>query len=108
MHLKESGYPYTRILTPVEHLWELQTVQNPPGSGKGVMYVLEGHLVIQNVVKDLLRLDIVFQVSIQKDYLVISVQDPHRWKEVEGHIEQIVARNLDETNKSALSDKSTS
>ena len=89
VHNTKTGY--TKFLE-VEHPFLSQVAV--AGRGRGEAYVIDGHPQIQKVVLELLKLDIVYHIVVGEGYMLISVSKPHRWDEVEGQMQHIVARHL--------------
>jgi hypothetical protein len=76
----------------VSHGLEPQTALT--GDGRGTYTMISGCLQIHKAVLELLKLDIVCAVECAEGYFVITVDTPHRWKEIDGVVVHIVARAL--------------
>lgn len=64
------------------------------GAGRGQYVLCGGHALIHPVVLELLKFDIVCRVICEDGYLLITVSEPHRWGEIEGQLQHVVARAL--------------
>ncbi len=84
---------YSKLLQ-VEHDFPKQAVMHPQGAGVGILEVLDGEPIIHSVVRDICRLDIVWQVFVDENYFIIVVDRPEYWDRVMGEIQHIVARHL--------------
>lgn len=91
MFLHETNVCYTKMLQ-VQHGLEPQSAV--AGNGRGEYTIVGGHPQIHPVVLELLKLDIVHHVAVDDGYFLISVSEPHRWNEVAGKLQHIVARGL--------------
>lgn len=93
MFLHDTNIGYTKMLQ-VKHTLEPQSAV--AGNGRGEYAIVGGHPQIHPVVLELLKLDIVHHVAVDEGYFLISVSEPHRWKEVEGEMQHVVSRGLSE------------
>lgn len=91
MHLHDTNGIYTKLLQ-VQH--DLKPQVAVAGNGRGEYAVVDGYPQIQPLVLELLKLDIVCHVAVDEGYFLISVSAPHRWGEIEGELQHIVARGL--------------
>lgn len=64
------------------------------GRGRGQYVLCGGHALIHPVVLELLKFDIVRRVICEDGYFLITVGAPHRWEEIEGQLQHVVARFL--------------
>lgn len=94
MHLFDTKSLYTKVLE-IKHDLPKQVAY--AGAGRGEHVMGEGHPQIHAVVLELLKLDIVWRVICDTDYFMITVSEPKRWKEIEGIVQRIAARHIDET-----------
>ncbi len=93
MNLFDTKSLYTKVLE-IKHNLPKQVVY--AGNGRGEHTVVEGHPQVHTVVLELLKLDIVWRVVCDTNYLMITVSEPKRWKEIEGIVQRIAARHIDE------------
>lgn len=93
MFLHDTNVCYTKMLQ-VKH--DLEPQSAVAGNGRGEYSIVDGHPQIHFVVLELLKLDIVYHVAVNEGYFLISVSEPHRWNEVEGEMQHVVARGLSE------------
>lgn len=91
MHLHDTNNGHTKLLQ-VQHGLSKQTAQ--AGASRGQYHVVDGFPQIHKVVFELLKLDIIWQVTCDEGYFIITVREPHRWKEIEGEVHHVVARNI--------------
>ena len=93
MHVHDTKSCYTKIVQ-VEHAMHSQSVVS--GSGRGESYVIDGYPQIYKVVKELLKLDIVYRVDCGEGYIMVTVSAPHRWKEVIGLVQYTIAKYIND------------
>lgn len=93
MFLHDTNICYTKMLQ-VEH--NLTPQSAVAGNGRGEYAIVGGHPQIHPVVLELLKFDIVHHVAVDEGYFLISVSEPHRWGEIEGSLQHVVARGLSE------------
>lgn len=91
MYLHDTNVCYTKMLQVAHDLVPQSAVA---GNGRGEYSILGGCPQIHAVVHELLKLDIVHHVAVDDGYFLISVSEPHRWSEIEGEMQHVVARGL--------------
>lgn len=96
IRLHDSKSLYTKVLE-VNHGLPAQDAIT--GRGRGEYTIIGGHPQIHNVILELLKIDIVWRVGCGDGYIMVTVSEPHRWKEIEGTVVHIASRNLDENAK---------
>lgn len=90
-YIHDTCSGHTKILQ-IAHNLEFQDVIT--GDGRGQFSINSGHIIIHKSVLELIKLDIVWRVVVGKDYFMITVSEPKRWKQIEGSLAGIVARHL--------------
>lgn len=93
MHLHDTNVGRTKMLQ-VKH--DLEPQSAVAGNGRGEYTIVGGYPQIHSVVLELLKLDIVHHVAVDEGYFLISVSEPHRWGEIDGELQHVVARGLSE------------
>jgi len=93
MHLHDTKSLYSKVIQ-IDHGLPMQTAIS--GEGRGEYIIQEGNLPAHKVVHELLKIDIVWRVVCDEGYFMITVNEPRRWPEIIGDVQQLVARHCPE------------
>lgn len=91
MQLHSTQHIYIKIVE-VEHTLKPQDAVS--GSARGETYVISGLPQIHDVVFHLLKIDIVYRVTCGDNHIMVFVTEPHRWNEIDGLIQSVIAKHV--------------
>jgi hypothetical protein len=91
MHTHNTKSAYSKIFEVNHSLAQQVAIA---GDARGEYTIQEGDPPAHTVVFELLKIDIVWRVVCDRDYLMVTVSEPHRWSQRLGEIQQTIMRHL--------------